>query len=1174
MPINIRKTAKRLLPALLTLACSQQAWSLPTSFYAASSQLSSGNWVKIRVDQAGMQFISNSELKKMGFSDPSKVKVYGYGGRALSENLNSTMPDDLPQQPSISNDKGLMFFGTDHFTWSCDRTTDPTTRLEMAFTHTINPYAETSYYFLSDREAAPVTIEERDATPNSGSSQVTTFRERRVHEKDLYHISNVGRLMLGEDMRSPTSRSFTFDLPEIGTGQLRVRLAALATTTSGTARFALKSRSGSSASSNTPISMSGSADKLGLKPASALFAFKETGEKVQLDVTLTSTGTTTLAGIDYIELEYDRPLAMNGGNLYFYIRPSRSSNAVLSGVTSNTQVWDVTDPARPVKMQIEINGSTARFALPLRYSEFVAFDSTGSTPLTPVKVSDIANQDIHSMEIPDMVIITPPEYMTAAERVANIHRTDDGMKVHVLTPEVVYNEFASGNPDVTAFRKLLKMWYDRSPEMTARKQGPYCLIMSRPSYDNKMVNPTVKAAGYPRIPIYHIPTPENWNSSFSADSYIGMLDDCDNFVIKNSFVRAGIGRFAVRSLQEANAAVDKLEKYLKPETLGPWLNDVLLLADDGNLRQHMSQTDLMRSRAMTGRGANYQFRRLYLDSYNEVQTSLGLEYPEAKEELIASLNRGIGILTYIGHANTVSWTHEHVMEWTDFLAWNNPRLPFLYAATCEFNRWDADEQSGAEMLWLKKDSGIIATICPSRSVLIGANANISSAFGYSMSLRDENGLTPRLGDLMMNTLNINDPSIWKGGIDASTSKETNPLFSDITNRFAFSLLGDPAMHLPGGSYNVKIETLGGEDLTLDREPADYPVMKAAQKVTVTGCVTDKDGVVMDSFNGKIDITMQDAEVACQTLGNPIPKGEENNENVIEMAPHPFNERTTRLANFQTNVENGRWEAEFVIPTEILDNFSPARLAAYAWTESGLSANGSTEKFYVYGFDETTEADIQGPEITMMALNHRGFVDGGVVNETPVFIAEFNDPSGINLSDLGIGRQLNLLVDDQLYYGLGSNFTPDPEQFGAGTLRYQLPEQQPGDHTLVLTVWDNAGNFTKQSLSFTVAANKAPEIMDLTTDCNPASTAVVFSIGTDRPLSSLGSEIEVFDISGRKVWSDSQSATDADSNVSVRWDLTDGSGARVPRGIYLYRATLRTADGKTVSKTKKLAVTAQ
>ncbi len=70
-------------------------------------------------------------------------------------------------------------------------------------------------------------------------------------------------------------------------------------------------------------------------------------------------------------------------------------------------------------------------------------------------------------------------------------------------------------------------------------------------------------------------------------------------------------------------------------------------------------------------------------------------------------------------------------------------------------------------------------------------------------------------------------------------------------------------------------------------------------------------------------------------------------------------------------------------------------------------------------------------------------------------------------------------------------------------------------------------------------------------------------------------LEVFELSGRRVWlADNSVTSDMHGGMQTQWDLRDDAGRRVPRGIYLYRATVETPDGMYSSQTKKLAVTAQ
>ena len=173
-----------------------------------------------------MQFISNSTLKTLGFSDPGKVNVYGYGGRMLPERLDAGMNDDLPAVPAVRTPTGIVFFGHSNISWAYNPSAG------MVYSHTYNPYSEVSYYFISDKEVeAPQVASAPTLTPSS-STPLTGFRERLLHEQDLLAPYTSGRLLLGEDFRTQANRNFNFSLPGI-VGDASVRVAFGAKVTNG-----------------------------------------------------------------------------------------------------------------------------------------------------------------------------------------------------------------------------------------------------------------------------------------------------------------------------------------------------------------------------------------------------------------------------------------------------------------------------------------------------------------------------------------------------------------------------------------------------------------------------------------------------------------------------------------------------------------------------------------------------------------------------------------------------------------------------------------------------------------------------------------------------------------------------------------------------------------------------
>ena len=94
------------------MLCGTVASALPTDHYASSSRLAQGRWMKVRIDTDGLYRIPASTLRSWGFSDISRVRVFGYGGRSISNVLSaSEYIDDLPMAPCELTDRGLVFYG-------------------------------------------------------------------------------------------------------------------------------------------------------------------------------------------------------------------------------------------------------------------------------------------------------------------------------------------------------------------------------------------------------------------------------------------------------------------------------------------------------------------------------------------------------------------------------------------------------------------------------------------------------------------------------------------------------------------------------------------------------------------------------------------------------------------------------------------------------------------------------------------------------------------------------------------------------------------------------------------------------------------------------------------------------------------------------------------------------
>lgn len=1112
--------------SILLLSAGVKVYAFPPEYYTESSVLSQGNWAKIEVKETGIQFLSDATIRQLGFANPEKVNVYGYGGIVIPENLKS--PDDLPMVSSQRVNGGIIFFGKGSVGW------ETLSRSDTKYSHLSHPYSDASYYFISDCNPERKEPDRAEEQKSSGEA-LTEFTERLLHEQDLFMPMTSGRYMYGEDFKTSSSRNFKFGLPG-NKGDALVTTAFGSKTSMGTSSLVFTANGNQLGGSSTD-QMAFSSSKLVVN-TTTIKKVENPGESLDLNIKFNGSGSVSVAGLDYIRVEYPRELKLTAGELYFYISPERTTEVKIEGASATTVVWEVTDGENPVVMPASLNGTTLSFVSGGGYREYVAFEPS-QVKRAVTGGAKVSNQDLHSMEAPGMLVICPQEYLPAARRLERLHEQTDGLTLAILTPEEIYNEFSSGKPDVSAFRKLLKMWYDRA-EGRAGEYPAYCLIMSRPTYDNKLITATVKNSGYPRIPIWQSPTGETETTTYSTDDYIGMVKDVNTtFNIGTAEIIVAVGRMPVKSLNEANLAIDKLENYLLNPDMSAWRNNVMVIADDQDNGVHLDQAEsVIAAMQSTGKGREFLYEKLYLDSYPLEYTSIGASYPLAHQRMMQKWNEGTAFINYIGHANPKSWGHEFMLTWTDITSMSNTRLPFIYAATCEFLRWDADDVSGAEVLWLLPESGVIGMICPSREVLISSNGVLNRSTAKFIFDTDADGQPLRMGDVMR-----------YGKNDSNTG----------TNKLRYGIIGDPSMRLPWPVLDVKLDSINGIDLATAEE---LPVVKARSTATLSGHVADSEGNVLEDFNGIAEISLYDAEKVITTNGN----GSDGVEST-------YNDRKTRLFVGRTKVTQGKWSTSFTMPSEIENNYSPALVSLYAYDDSGRDANGSSEQVYVYGYDETAPEDYEGPKIIEFYINNPNFVSGGESSPNPTVTARFYDESGISVSEAGIGHSITLDLDGKIFYDdVAQYYLPDENEPGAGSLTYTLSEIGQGEHTLRFTVWDNANNSSTASLKFKVSALWKPTIETLTTDVNPATSSVNFIIATDGSTSSMDCSIEVYDIWGRKVWgNNAPSISGAKSRTTLGWDLCDFGGARVPGGVYIYKAIVKTNTGATVTKSKKLIV---
>lgn len=1131
-----------LLLGTLAIAGAFRASAFTLAKYADNSALASGKWVQVAVTQTGIHLITEQTLRGWGFSKPSEVKIYGYGARRIPDQMsNSTFVDDLPQTFSEWVDgKGLLFYAEGPV---AKQTTTGQYRRPAQ-----NYYTTEGYYFLTDsREDDERRVPAIGATtPEAGTSPATTFYDFLYHEEELSSPGEAGHQLVGEDFKYTRDQQFSFNLTNPVAGQpAYLEVVFLAKAASGTTTIGITVNG-----TSLPISSENTLQPITdghvhAAQATIRRTFDASGDRqLRIGLNTRPSGSLVAANLDYIGLSYCRELAMGStSQLPFEIR-SANRGVRLGGASAATKVWDVTNPAAItlVDAAIETASTLVWTARNTDTREYIAFNPNGSFP-SPTLKGTVSNQNLHGIsETPDMIIVAPRQWADQAERLAEYRRgNEQPLEVLVLDPQQIYNEFSSGVPHVQGLRKCLKMFYDRGA--AAGKPLRYALMMGRVFYDNRLLTATGRSLGYPILPGWFTDLGLSDNFGYTTDDMLAFLEDNSGSNMGADKLSIALGRIPATSRNDASQAVDKIIAYETASPSGTWKNNVLFLADDQDSAIHMIQSDAMwKCMLDASSGQDAFYRKIYTDQYELVSNV----YAQARTEFYRALDEGIMWWNYIGHASPTSLTAEGVVTYTDLNNLYLRHLPVVYAATCDFMRWDSGTVSGAEILFRNTDGGVIGAISATRPVYISQNGPLSEAFGCEITQRDETGLFRPLGEIYR--------------------RAKNAVNSD-TNKLRYVLLGDPAMRLAMPALRLVLDEVNGKTVNdPDDASKDPTIIMARQQVTMKGHIEDASGNIVSDFTGSVNTILYDADRSITTLGNGA-----------EGKPFPFDTTGGRLYMGSGAVENGIFTLNIPMPAEVADNFRTATLNIYARSDDGREGAGVDRRIYVYGSDPDAEEDNEAPEIETMYLNHPSFRDGKKVNPSPMLIARVSDNRAINLSTSGVGHQMTLTLDGgRTFTDVANYYTPFSDGTPGGDIAYPFENLAPGLHTLRLRVWDTAPNAAEAELSFTVEAELAPAIHEVYTDANPARDHANFYVTHDRPDQSLTVTIEVYDLMGRPVWSNTRKGrSDMFQSAPVAWDLRNTAGHRVPRGLYLYRAIVTddSSGDKTATASRRLAVAA-
>ncbi|MBE0648542.1 MAG: type IX secretion system sortase PorU [Bacteroidales bacterium] len=1114
---------------------------LGENFSASESVLATGSWYKIAVQQTGIHRVTYNDMVALGIDPalvaPANIRLYGNGGGMLPEANSKPRIDDLLENSIVVYDGGdgtfdqgdyFIFYGEAPDAWLFDTE-------DKVFTHQKNIYSDDTYYFITTdlgpgKRVQPVSS--LDTIPGYTS---IFFTDYAFHDVDERNLIRSGKIWLGEEFNeSKPVWEFQFSFPNVIT-TTAVRINTYAVARSPQVSTMYIKRDGELVDQFTMDYSDLGSTNIYARPKlrGTSTTFKQDLTTIQLEYLLPTSSST--AWLNYIEVIAQRFLKWVGPQFSFRdpvsIQEGRNSLFRISGTPGNMVVWDVTDPGAVGEIQGIWNASTQfyDFIVPTPVlKEFIAFDGSEYFPVMPI--GPVANQNLHALNPASLIIATHPLFKEQAEELADFHRAVTGISVLVAETDEIFNEFASGQQDITAIRDFVRMLYLRATESDVPR---YILLFGDGSYDykNRIPNNTNF------VPTFQSEESFKFISTYVTDDYFGIMGEQSGQGSDGS-LDLGMGRFPVSNIEQAQAIVDKITHYAeKSDTIqSTWRNVMTFIADDedGNLHLHQAEElcDIVASKYPV-----YNIDKIYLDAYQLVKTPSGPRYPSVNMAINGAVNNGSLIVNYTGHGGEDAWSEEKVLTIPDIESWtNSDKLPVFITATCEFSRFDNPERfSAGEMVIVKPRAGAVAIYTTTRLALASANFKLDTSFFRHLMDRDEDGNYLKMGDLLM------------------ISKNNNSNSNNIRN---FVLLGDPAQQIAFPEYKVVTTAINSEPVHVTPD-----TLLGLSTVTVAGEILDPSGNKATGYYGTLNAKVYDKPVTYRTLANQSKSYKEYFQIMNEL-----------LSDGPAKIENGEFSFSFVVPSEISPYFGFGKISYYACNETS-DGNGYDDNVVIGGMDPSVNPDNQGPDIAIW-MDSKSFVSGARVGRDPLLMVDLFDEDGINHVGLGLGHEILAAIDDNWSQAVILNpyYTPAMNDYKQGTVIYPYAELPIGPHTLTLRAWDMFNNSSEKSITFYVFENPMIQVTEVYAYPNPFMDGTTFTFRPEASSGQIDVAIEVYSMTGQPVRViDVEVPGNTGQPFQVYWDGTTQGGKKLSRGIYPYSVRFSGDNGSFTQTSGKLIV---
>lgn len=1095
------KTMLRRLSCLLTVVAfalyAYNAKALDANYYNSSSALSQGRWVRISVDTTGVYEIRHADLQACGFSDPSAVRVYGYGGvLADDQRLDGSVPDGLPLTPSVHTADGrLVFYGEG--TVRADFKSGDTGKIVV----TRNAYDRRGHYFLSDSRAGGDVA----TVPYSGGSTAATWhycidmceRDVQQHDEGSGVIFHGPRLAPGDkDTAVFRVRNFGRDDEVEAQGIFRFEAAI---NNEQSVIFDVDLDGVEDVETDVPKSSILSFAKRMWIPADGMATFGAGAANPLVDSRVTATvglpktfrGSYAAIERSYIiyprfnRIEKDMPELMLN-----YAAVDSPVELAMAGADKDVEIWDVSDAGavRCLDVDYDASTATARATMPAGQGtrRLVAFNPSQKHRTATIEGA-VDNQNLHGQDSPEILIISTESLLEYALELAEIHRSE-GQSTLVVTQEATFNEFGSGSRSPAAMRRAIKMYYDRSGGrmrhviLYGPSTGDPRFLRSEP--EDLLL--TYICASYDECRTTY--------KNYVSDQYFGMLSDTyDSGKIGKERMHVSTGRLPVVDADRARKVNDKIRKYFADGPTPAMALRMFKSSDNQNDAIHMVYANETVGETLSGNGM-VTVTHADMALYEEAGSSTAAQ-PIAL--LQRAMLRGAGMFFYTGHGGETSLTGTDFYNLGTISDLHYPQHPLMVLASCLTYPYDRKNNTLAAAAVLTPDGGAMGSIAACREVMLEYNRPFSNAVGRAYG--KARGGT-HAGDILVHARNFMiDDGIMEGDL--------------AFNELCFNYCGDPALPLALPHFDIEIDDTGGDKLV------------SGKAFDISGRVVDSNGAVVSDFDGPVLIEVFDGAIDRKSLVPAVKDLVTCDDNL--------------LCEFTAQVRNGRISKSVYLPSPT-QGHRPSRIVVTATdSDSRRYAAGVLRKS---GIEDSTGDDEPGrneaPVILSFGVADDDYIEPGVVKPSFTLTATV-DPSssGLSVGTSGIRNRITITYD-----GKDSNATAVDgmryNQDGTVSLTHQIIGATFGTHSYKLNVVNNAGLSTSSEIEINVGSYSHKGTLSTDSE-GTVRESVVFGLDAAAP----ATRLIVVDHSGNTVLSVEN------PRFPYSWNLEDLSGRKVSDGHY-------------------------